>query len=660
MRYSAIELFYDRAIATVDGFVLDDGDVRTVLEICRRLDGMPLALELAAARVDAFGVKGLAARLDDRFAVLTKGRRTALPRHQTLRAAIDWSYELLAESEQHLLRLLSVFPAGFTLDAAIAIVGEPAEAEPTMVEGLANLVAKSLVVSDQSIPDRRWRLLETIRAYGLEQLTETGEAKQAERRHAEFFRDLETSISLQPNSQPSVKDLSRQGREIDNIRAALDWSFSPAGDAAIGIVLAAAYVPVWLHLGLMAECRDQIERALEHRGSHPHQDARVEMQLAIALGVAVTFMMGSVEKIRDCLARGIEIAKNLDDVHAEIRALWVLWTVHFNIGACDEAETAANQFSLTAHRADDAATILVGDRLLGNTLQYRGRQREARYYFERVLDRYVSPEDQQHTIWFHYDQRALARAMLARVLWLQGFADQAIDHAQASLEEARASAHELSVLYPLAWTVYPIRLMTGDLDGAERALAMASHLATTYNATFWQVLAHCLRGKLLIKRGDFEAGLALLGTGLDTCGRTGWTICYPEFLSVVAEGLAGLGQLVEARATIDQALQRADRGGERWYVPEILRIKGELLLRDAEDRSISPVEDCFNRALEVAQEQDALFWELRVALSLARLRVTQDRQDDARCALSSVYNRFTEGFDTADLKAAKALLEALQ
>jgi predicted ATPase len=171
MRYSAIELFYDRAIATVDGFVLDDGDVRTVLEICRRLDGMPLALELAAARVDAFGVKGLAARLDDRFAVLTKGRRTALPRHQTLRAAIDWSYELLAESEQHLLRLLSVFPAGFTLDAAIAIVGEPAEAEPTMVEGLANLVAKSLVVSDQSIPDRRWRLLETIRAYGLEKLT---------------------------------------------------------------------------------------------------------------------------------------------------------------------------------------------------------------------------------------------------------------------------------------------------------------------------------------------------------------------------------------------------------------------------------------------------------------------------------------------------------
>jgi predicted ATPase len=124
--------------------------------------------------------------------------------------------------------------------------------------------------------------------------------------------------------------------------------------------------------------------------------------------------------------------------------------------------------------------------------------------------------------------------------------------------------------------------------------------------------------------------LALLGTGPDTCVRTGWTICYPEFLSVVAEGSAGLGQLVEARATIDQALQRADPGGEHWYVLEILRIKGELLLHDTEDRAISAAEDCFNRALEIAREQDAMFWELRVALSLARLRVTQDRA--GRCA----------------------------
>src|SRR5208282_3274187 len=159
---------------------------------------------------------------------------------------------------------------------------------------------------------------------------------------------------------------------------------------------------------------------------------------------------------------------------------------------------------------------------------------------------------------------------------------------------------------------------------------------------------------------EFSAGSALLRTALETCDRTGWTICYPEFMGVLAEGLTGLGQLPEARATVDQALARADRGGERWYIAELLRIKGELLLQSAGDRSVSMAEDCFNGALGVAEQQSALFWELRSALSLARLRVIQDRQDDARQTLLPVYEKFTEGFETTDLRSARGMLEALE
>jgi predicted ATPase len=172
-------------------------------------------------------------------------------------------------------------------------------------------------------------------------------------------------------------------------------------------------------------------------------------------------------------------------------------------------------------------------------------------------------------------------------------------------------------------------------------------------------VGQCFQGKLLIGRGEFQAGSTVLRTAFDTCDRTGWTVWYPEFLGAFAEGLAGLGQFAEALTTIDQALARADRGGERWYVSELLRIKGELLLQATSDKSQTAAENCFYEALEVAHEQDALLWELRGARSLAHLRMTQDRWDDARQVLASVYNRFTEGFDAVDLRAAKAMLETL-
>jgi len=150
LRYSAVELFDDRARAIVDGFVLDDSDVPAVLEICRRLDGVPLALELAAARVDAFDVKGLAAQLDDRFAVLTKGRRTALPRHQTLRATMNWSYDLLSEIEQLVFRRLAVFQGDFTMNGATAVATDAQITTADVFKGAANLAAKSLVATDIS------------------------------------------------------------------------------------------------------------------------------------------------------------------------------------------------------------------------------------------------------------------------------------------------------------------------------------------------------------------------------------------------------------------------------------------------------------------------------------------------------------------------------
>jgi predicted ATPase len=276
-----------------------------------------------------------------------------------------------------------------------------------------------------------------------------------------------------------------------------------------------------------------------------------------------------------------------------------------------------------------------------------------------TVEDYVARKNQGYTIWTRYDQRLMARALLAPVLWLRGFVDQGVTQAQASLEEAHAADHKLTLCWVLYHATYPVALMTGDLVAAGQAVAMLMDLATSLRAPFWKTLAHCLEGKLLIRRGEFGMGSAQLRTALETCERTGWTISYPEFSCALAEGLAGLGQFTGALATIDRALARANRGGERWFVAELLRNKGELLLHEAGDHSISAAERCFSEALEVAREQDALSWELRSALSFARLRLRQDREDDARQLLAPVYSKFTEGFETPDLRSASAMLQSL-
>src|SRR6516162_11064723 len=187
LRYGAVQLFVARARATEPHFAPDRRIAPTIAAICRRLDGIALAIELAAARAVALGVEGVATHLDDRFHLLTGGRRTALPRHQTLRAMLDWSYQLLSESERIVLRRLAIFAGGFNLAAATAVASSPEITATDLVDGVANLVPKSLVTPDVGDAPARYRLLETTRAYALEKLTQGGEFDSVARRHAEYY-----------------------------------------------------------------------------------------------------------------------------------------------------------------------------------------------------------------------------------------------------------------------------------------------------------------------------------------------------------------------------------------------------------------------------------------------------------------------------------------
>jgi predicted ATPase/DNA-binding winged helix-turn-helix (wHTH) protein len=658
MQYSAVELFVARTKALNAGFTPTAEDLASIATICRHLDGIPLAIEFAAARAAVLSVEGVAAGLHDRFALLTAGRRTALPRHRTLRATLDWSHELLPQTERRLLRRLAVFPAGFTIDAAAAVMKDTGFDASAVLDGIANLVAKSWVALDKSGGNARWTLLETIRAYALEKLAEHAEAEIAAKHHASYFRDLFAPQARGARSSLSDEDLARRVREIDNVRAALDWSFSPAGDQAIGIDLTVAYSPVWRHLSLMIECREGCERAL--LGLEPHVTAkmRLRMELQIALASAIFITMGPPDQAKTLLTEALETADALNDLHAQAETLSTLISIYASRGEYGRAQIAAERIEQIAHRIGDPIHLRWAYQQMGTTLLWGSRPREAQQYLERVLRSPAVPGDRHSPIYYNPNDRGVTRAMLARALLMQGFAEQALREARLSLEE-QGTDHPLLLCRILYHGICRIAMVIGDFASADREIARLIEVASRLNAQIFEITGHFLKGKLLIECGEFAQGLPVLRDAFETCDRTGWHISYAEFKGALALGLAGTGRLDEAFVALDEAMAADREGGHGWYAPELLRIKGEVLLQQVADQSILAAEDCFDRAAQMAHERGALFWELRIALSVARLRVSQGRHHEARAPLASVYDRFTEGFAIADMQAARTMLEGL-
>ena len=311
--YSSIELFNARAGNAKNSFVLDDRNAFSVAQICHRLDGIPLAIELAAARIKVLSADEIAARLDDRFSLLTAGSRTAVPRHQTLRATIDWSHDLLTEPERILFRRLAVFAGGFTLEAAEAVCSQGMK-RSDILDLLGHLVDKSLVIveADSEVIGTRYRLLETIRQYALEKLVETGEASVIRDRHLDFY------LSLAEKSEPhigheSVLWINQLDKELDNIRAAMEWSTN-SGKAVAALRMAGSLVYFWFYWfargNLLSEWQHRIQLALSRPGGMERTLARAKA--LNALGFLYWADMYPIDR-RPELEEALSIGRELGD-----------------------------------------------------------------------------------------------------------------------------------------------------------------------------------------------------------------------------------------------------------------------------------------------------------------------------------------------------------
>ena len=314
------------------------------------------------------------------------------------------------------------------------------------------------------------------------------------------------------------------------------------------------------------------------------------------------------------------------------------------------------KFCSVAGRNTAAPELAIGDRMVGVVLHYLGDQIEARRHIERMLHRYVTPVARSHRVSFQLDQQVAARVFLARISWLEGFPEQAMRTAQSTVDDARALDHRMSLCYALAAAACPVALFAGDLAAAEHSVAMLLDQSAGKGLALWHAWGRSFKGVLAIRRGDRIAGLQLLQNTLDELREIRSALPYVAFLAELAQGLGLAGQVAQGLSAIDEALERSERTEERWCVAELLRIKGDLVLVEGRRKAVPAAEDLFAESLAWARRQTVLSWELRTSISLARLQRDRGRTQEAHGLLASVYGRFTEGFETADLLTAKHFL----
>jgi predicted ATPase/DNA-binding winged helix-turn-helix (wHTH) protein len=639
--FSAVSLFLERSAASDAGFTVSDADAATIADVCRRLDGNALAIELAASQVATYGLRGVAKLLDDRFRLAWLGRRTASQRHQTLGALIDWSYGLLSDEERRCFWRLAVLVGDFDVTAAQAIVAERDGRTPTMIE---RLVSKSLLSVNTERAAPRYRLLETTRAFALDKMTRSGESDAIARRHAAYFADL-----------LERRDIGRSEAEDDlgNVRAALGWAFSPSGDVGLGVRLAAAAAPIFLNLSLLGECHHWCARAIEAQRAAGGEIDK-ELELREALAIAAMFTRGNGSEVQSAVLRGLELAKAAGDPMSQLRLLAGRHILLTRIANFRGAWEVAEQYDAVAGAMDDESARVTADWMLGIAHHLVGRQAEAQACFESGFATAAGNPD-LNTKLFGYDHRIRARVGLSRSLWLRGYPDRALQTARLAIDEAGLLGNPVDECISLIYTA-PVFLWRGDWAEASRRIEQLITLAEQHCLAPYHMVGLGFRGELAVKRDQPEPGVALLVRALAALQAEHHHVQEAVFRGALAEGLLQLGRTGAALEMINEAIGQAELSGGAIDQPELLRIKAKILLAIS-DTNVDQVASLLTAALAQSRDQSSLGFELRAAIDLARLSDASHSLRGERI-LADTFSRFAEGFDSMDLRAARLCLTA--
>jgi predicted ATPase/DNA-binding winged helix-turn-helix (wHTH) protein len=636
LSFAAVRYFADRAAVHLEGFKLQNADVPLAVAICRGLDGLPLAIELAAARIDIFGLEGLASALQEPFLLLSEGRRGALPRQQSLMRTLEWSYRLLSPVERTILRRLSVFRGEFTVNGALAIAAGDGIAPEDVYSGILTMSAKSLITSD--VPGgsahRRHRLLHVTRTLLNQKLQETPESATILRRHAQYLRTLLTKAESDWDDMARSAWLDIYANDIDDVRAAVDWAFSPAGDVSLGVQLTALAVPLGFQLSLIEEFRSRVERALLHSQQIRPPQPVSEMRLNLALGNFSHHAKGPSSAWARHFERAIEAGQRLGQPAYQVEPLVHLATAHFFAHDYISAIDAATRAIAMAEKAGITIAVLPAERVLAQSEHFMGNHAAAAIIARRVMDHPAARVPLAYNL-TPVDRRVSMMIVLARILWIQGRLEPADRLMQETIVLARQDG-PYSLCPTLAFGAIPIALWNGD-DAEARALtALLIEQAVRYTL-----------GYFLRWADSFDAVLRLRAGAAESVPTVSDSLQCETFATFSLKLLS------------PQAAAPTDEGRSAWASPEIRRVQGEWLLAQQAPQAAANAEDLFREALELSQRQGAVSWELRAATSLARLWKADGRTRIAQETLAGVLNKCEQQRRTSDLTDATLLLASL-
>lgn len=645
----AVQLFMDRAAAGGYRDELSDPDAPAVADICRRMEGLALAIELVATRASAHGIRGLAGLLDDGTALALRGRRHAAARHQTLEAMLDWSFDLLEPHERTVFIRLASFVGPFTAEAAETVAGGDV---PVPVRQILIDLTDKFLLSVQDVKGHAlFRMLETTRVFAAAKLQQSGEHEEIALRHATYFTDLLSRTADGP--APGAPDLP--ALQIGSLRRALEWAFAEPERHEVGLQLAVGAVALMMRLSLLSECRRWCERALAALADD-QLGSETELALQESLATSGMFSRAFDAKVRQSIERGLQISDGLGETRRQLNLLAGLNLLLSGRGEFDQALVAAERYRVVAGETGSAVEMTLAEWMVAASHHLVGDQALALDHYRLGFDLEAKTEKLRISQ-FGYDHRTRAVIGLARTSLVHGLPDQARDHAVRGIEEASKLdpvSHNIAINYSV-----PIFLWRGEYDEAAEFIATALATASANSLLPHRTLARAREGQRLVMMGEAAKGVPILRESLDEMNVGGHRIAVSAVSRSLAEGLLRLDQPEAALTVINRALSQAESTGERLRLADLMRCRGEILMAQPEP-DLAAAETALTGAIALARTQSAMGYGLHAASALARLRERQDRFAEAVAILSEAYASFTEGFATAPLKAARQQLDRLE
>jgi predicted ATPase len=610
---SAARLFIDRTRALSEGFTPNEGNVAAIAAICRRLEGIPLALEIAAARVATLGLAEVLSRLDDKFGDLVGGKRTALPRHRTLRATLEWSYALLNETERAMLRCLSIFAGYFNMCAAMKVAVGIGIDNKQVADHIASLAMKSLLFTSLESTGAKYRFLQTTRDFGRDLLRTSGDYDAVAHSHAAHCSDEMADAENDYHSLSDGQWLHRYGNRLDDIRSALHWSLNQGKNVELGATLTARAVPLWTRFSLLNECRHFVRVALAQLGSQAEHGGRREMQLLAALANVSMNTEGPTPEAINAAENAYTIAEAVDDVDYQLRTIQTLWNCCLSKSELRKSEQLALEFQRIAKRSADPSDELLGHRLYGTSQFLLGNLELAQIHIERMLAGYARFPSLSDFARFGVAQIAIAHAILLSIYHYRGFPGRAIRMANECVDEVLQTKNPLTVCSVISSTCIATAILIGDYESAVRYTSIMLQHSERAGLSRWHEMARCFEAVLQIRTGDIAFGLGTLDKILNKVSPSNVRYCY--LFAELGEAMANSGNVTRGMAILDRLLE----GEQTQFEPELLRRKARLTIMSGGPRAVGEATRLLRSGFKKARQQGNRSFEMSVAADLGML-----------------------------------------